>query len=542
MQLKITGSNIEQTKTINNFDYKKHHFSLESIKNETNAFKSKLEKFGYLNNSIKSVTTQNDTLYIGHIDLKKKTNAITIYIDSSLNNKDYYSKLDLPEVKNNQFTLPFLSIEKKLTEYNSVISASGYPFSNLSLTDIKQQNETTLSARLVIETKQDARKLDNIIIKGYKKFPKAFLKRYLKIRPNKTFDIKGINKKVLSLNELSFASQIKDPEILFTKDSTQLYLYLKKTISNSFDGFIGFTTEETTNKLKFNGYLNLVLVNNLNYGESLHLNYKSDESDQKDFNLKTNIPYLFGSPLGIEASLKILKRDSTFISTKQKTSLFYQLNSKSNFYIGTANTESNNLSTTNAPTNVKDFTSRLYTLRYQYTKRQNQEKLFQIKSYLNAEFGLGNRKTTNTNNKQSLINIEAEHILNLNKKNSLYLKGTAHLLNSDNYLENELIRFGGINNIRGFTENSLSANNLLVLNTEYRYKLSSNLFVNTVFDIANFQNKVLNQKENLYGFGFGFGILTKGGLLRFIYANGKTEDAPFKLNNSKIHLKLNTTF
>lgn len=542
LELKIIGFNDKETTSLLKYKYEAFHKTIESINKEVYLFQKKISKDGFLNNELVSAKFDKDSVYVAKFHLKNKIENIVIQIDPNIVSKSYYSKLKLPEIKDNNFILKYNTIEAQLIKYNKIVSASGYPFSSLKLIDIKQNDDITISAKLTIETQDQIRSLDKIIIKGYEKFPESYIKRYLKISPSKTFNIESINKKVTALNNLSFAKQIKDPEILFTKDSTQLYLYLEKTPSNNFDGFIGFTTNETTNKIEFNGYLNLLLINNLNYGESLYLDYKSDESEQKNFNLTTNLPYVFGSPLGVEASLSILKRDSTFINTKQKASLFYQLNDKNSFYAGLESTESSNLSSDDDLINIIDFNSNFYMMRYQYFKRQNEERLFQVKSFLNAQFGIGKRETSTISQNQSLIDITAHHIFNLNPKNSIYLKGIVQVINSDIYLENELFRFGGINTIRGFTENSLSANSLYVLNSEYRYKLSNSIFINSVIDVANFQNNLINQKENLYGFGFGFGILTKGGLLRFIYANGKTDKETFNFSNSKIHLSLKAIF
>ena len=66
-------------------------------------------------------------------------------------------------------------------------------------------------------------------------------------------------------------SEIKKPEILFTKDSTIIYLYLKKEKSNSFEGFLGFSTNQQSNKIELNGNIDLKLISNLNSGEELHL-------------------------------------------------------------------------------------------------------------------------------------------------------------------------------------------------------------------------------------------------------------------------------
>ena len=109
-------------------------------------------------------------------------------------------------------------------------------------------------------------------------------------------------------------------------------------------------------------------------------------------------------------------------------------------------------------------------------------------------------------------------------------------------MDNELFRFGGINSIRGFEENSLQANLYSVLNTEYRYRLSNTLFLHSILDIGYFENKNLLIKQKIYGFGFGFGLKTNSGLLRFNYSGGKIENQRFKLSDSKIHLSLSTTF
>ena len=104
------------------------------------------------------------------------------------------------------------------------------------------------------------------------------------------------------------------------------------------------------------------------------------------------------------------------------------------------------------------------------------------------------------------------------------------------------IRKFGINSIRGFEENSLYASLFSAINTEYRYLLSNSIYLHSIIDFAYLENKTLNTKEKLYGFGIGFGVLTKAGLLKFNYANGKNESQKFNFSNSKIHLSINTQF
>ena len=540
--LNISGINIEDDSIISKYDYKSKHESLTLLNNEISNFQQKLQTSGYISNNLITLTNKNDSIYFAKIELKTKIENLIIKLDSNIFKQHYFSKLNLKIKKDNTILIPYTKVETELLRLNKIIASSGYPFSSLQLGDIVKTNKTTLTAKLVVYMEDKKRGLDKITIKGYEKFPKSFLKRFLKISTNKTFNIEAINKKAKALKNLSFARQSKNPEILFSKDSTHLYLYLEKLTSNNFDGYIGFTTNENTNKLEFNGYLDLMLNNNLNYGETLHLNYKSDESDQKNFNLTTSLPYIFSSPVGLEASLQILKRDSTFLNTKQKGNLYYQINDANRTYVGIETTESSNLSNNDNLTNIKDFNSNLYILKHQYKTLQNEDKIFKTKTNMSLELGIGSRKTALKETKQALIHLTGNHIFNLNLRNSIYLKTIIQRLESDNYFENELYRFGGINTIRGFTENSLTANSVNILMSEYRYRLSEGMFVNSVLDYAKFENKLINQNENLFGFGFGFGVLTNSGLLRFIYANGKTENEKVKFSNSKIHLSLTANF
>lgn len=540
--LNISGTNIEDETIISKYKYENKHETLKQLIEEVSKFQQKLKTSGYINNNLKNLIKNNDSIYLAKIELKNKIENLIVKLDSNIIKQYYFSKLNLKINKDNTIIIPYSKIETELLRYNKIIASSGYPFSSLKLTDIIKTNQNTLTAKLIVSVDDKKRGLDKIIIKGYEKFPKSFLKRFLKITTNSTFNIEAINKKTKALKNLSFARQSKSPEILFSKDSTHLYLYLEKMSSNNFDGYIGFTTNENTDKLEFNGYLDLMLNNNLNYGETLHLNYKSDESDQKNFNLTTSLPYIFSSPIGLEASLQILKRDSTFINTKQKANLYYQINDTNRVYAGITATESSNLSNNDNITNITDFNSNIYTLKYQYQTLQNEDKIFKTKTNLNLEIGVGTRNTSVKKTKQSILNLTGNHIFNLNQTNSIYLKTIIQRLESDNYFENELYRFGGINTIRGFTENSLTANSVNILISEYRYRLSEGLFVNSVLDYANFENKLLNQDENLFGFGFGFGVLTNSGLLRFIYANRKTENEKVKFSNSKIHLSLTANF
>ncbi|MEH1008663.1 MULTISPECIES: POTRA domain-containing protein [unclassified Winogradskyella] len=538
INLKVIGENEVSTATIDSLGYQKSFNNYKNLEIEIQNLKIKLTKRGYIDTSIESITKQNDSLFKAQLITGKRINRIRIYYPSDFNTE--YLNLIHQSKDNNYFELRITELETYLKNLNSTIAEQGDPFSTLQLINISKLASDLISADLKIVTNQK-RRIDKIIVKGYEKFPKSYLKRFLKLRTGKSFNLNAIKEKIELLNDLRFANKIKDPEVLFTQDSTTLYIYVEKTKTNNFDGFLGFGTNENTNKIEFDGYLDLRLINNLNYGETLNLFYKSDEIDQQTINVDADLPYLFSSPIGLQVGLNIFRKDSTFLTAKQYAKINYQINAQHKIGIGINTTNSTNLLDDDTDI-LNDYTSNYYTLHYNYTKPQFSDPLFPINFWLDASSGFGNRDNNLGTQKQSVFNIDAYKIFNLNNKNSFYARLNGATLISDDYLDNELFRFGGINSIRGFEENSLVANLYGVLSTEYRYRLSNDIYVHSVLDAAYFENRLTNSKEKLFGFGFGLGLLTNAGLFRLNYSSGKTENRQFKLSDSKIHISLTATF
>ncbi len=541
LHLKINGENDNETEVINQLDYKKTHKDYISIKEEIDTIQNQLYKMGYIENKLNKIDRLNDSTFTANIQLKKKYNTLYIYYDKNLVDPSILKSVS-KSIFDEYFVIDFETTENTLTFINSKLTEQGFPFSKLYLSQIKIIKNSSLKADLTITSEPQKRLLNNIVIKGYEKFPKSYLKHYLKIKPGQTFHLNAIKKKTAQLNDLRFANEIKAPEVLFSKDSTTLYMYVEKSQSNGFDGFLGFGTNEDTNKLEFNGYINLSLINNLNYGESFRLQYKSDENDQKTFKVDASLPYLFGSPIGLDLQLNIFKRDSSFTTVNQSAKIHYQINSKHKITTGISSIESNNLLSEVTSQSITDYKSNYFTLGYQYIKPQNYNLLFPINTFLALETGFGKRKTIDTSEKQSQWFLDAFKIIGLNNKNSVFIRANAANIASKTYFENELLRFGGINSIRGFEENSILASLYGVINTEYRFQLSNTIYIHSITDIASFENKLTDTKEKLFSYGFGFGILTKSGLLKFNYANGKNENTPFKFSNSKIHISLVANF
>ena len=203
--------------------------------------------------------------------------------------------------------IEFEGSKKFLNNLSLFISANGYPFSKINIVNFNQLDSNLISADLFIELGQK-RKIDKIVIKGYENFPKKFFKYFLIINENVDLDLENIRKKSAKIDNLLFVKNTKDPEVLFTNDSTIVYFYLKKTKKNSFDGFLGFKNDENSSKLDLQGNLNLNLVNAFNSGEEINIRYVSENSEDKLFYSNLEIPYLLSSPISVDFSLNFFNK------------------------------------------------------------------------------------------------------------------------------------------------------------------------------------------------------------------------------------------
>lgn len=92
----------------------------------------------------------------------------------------------------------------------------------------------------------------------------------------------------------------------------------------------------------------------------------------------------------------------------------------------------------------------------------------------------------------------------------------------------------------------MQGNNANLFITEYRYLLSSNLYIHTILDYGIYQDQtsLKNSKKfsSLISAGVGLGLLTKNGLLKLIIANGSTNDAEIKFYNSILTICYNVKF
>ena len=543
-QLKLIGSSESETKTLDSLNYNTNHKNLKSIVDELSIATEKLSKMGYLENRMLENAKENDSSYLAKFRLGERINSIHIYIGRDPILIDLIS---LDKTKDS-IILPYGEIESFLNQTLLKLEQKGFALAKLKLSTI-QKKKKSLYANLQFETGQQ-RQLNSIVVQhaeGDKKnsFPKGHLAQLNRKYHNTTFNQDVVRRIHDDFEKIRFVSQVKYPEILFTKDTTKVYVYLDKRKSNTFDGYIGFANNEN-NKIRFNGYLDVTLENTLRVGEQFSLYWKSDGNDQKTFMTGIELPYLFKSPLSLKAQIHIFKQDSTFQNTKKAIDLGYFIDYNTRIYLGYQSTESSDIQNKNSKT-LSDYTNSYLTSKLEYSKLNTTNSNFLEKSSLFITTGFGKRITNDSpetigTNKQFYIKLDVLHTFYLNQKNCININSRTNFLNSETYIINELFRFGGSNSIRGFAENSLQANFMTAIQTEYRYVASPSLYIHSIMDYGFYQDDSAKNKGDLIGLGLGIGLHTKNGLLKIAFANGIFNNQEVKFYNTFIHINYNIKF
>ncbi|WP_417939582.1 hypothetical protein [Flavobacterium sp. RS13.1] len=544
--LKIKGINEAENTIIDSLNYIQKHPNVKSATNEAIFVVEKLNKKGYLDIKTLGNSKINDSIYTYKLSLGDKIKYTYIYIGR---NNSFFNPF---ETKNDTIIIPYEETENYINQKIIEAEKQGFPLSKMKLENIRRKNSIIYAD---LNFNSEKKRNVNSIITNYtnnnrKDFlPKGHLKQLNKKYINKTFNQNTIKELYNDINNFGFIEQPKYPEILFTKDSTKVYIYLEKRKANTFDGYIGFSNDENR-KISLNGYLDITLENTLLAGERFSLYWKSDGKQQKTFNTKLEIPYIFKSSLGIKAQLSIFKQDSTFQNTKTAIDLGYYINYNSKFYIGYQSTESSDIQNINNRT-VSDFKSSFTTSTFDYTKTDPLNNLLSKKANVNLIFAFGKRDTNNqpetvVSSRQFYTNLNFSYNFELNEKNFININSQNFYLKSKSYIVNELFRFGGMYSIRGFLENSLQGNLFASILTEYRYIVSKNLYLNSILDYAIYQDltRINNPTkiDKLTGIGAGTTIFTKNGIVKINATNNLQNNGNLKLYNTIINICYNVKF
>ena len=519
LRLDLLSTDRIENKFLSKIKYKKKHLDSLDLYHEVNRIQKIIKLNGYFLSAIDSSVFQSKN-YKVYFNLNTKIDSVNL----NYNNAPVFI-LEQLKFKKNYLTIPTNELNIVLDKITASYESAGNTFSKINLENFQIKGKT-LFAKIRIRSSKK-RKIDVLTFKGYEDFPKSFIKNYFNITPNSIFT----KKKLIEISKLSkalnFVSEIKSPETLFTKDSTFVYVYLKRKKESSFDGLINFASQEN-GTLQFNGYFDLKLKNVFNKGAQFNLLWNRFGDEIQEFSIAAKKPYLFNSKISPEFAFSIYKQDSTFLNTKLYTALKYSIRNNAKLSVSFSAENSENLTSTYLD-GIRTFHNYFLGFGYEYKLPKND--VFRNDTfYFSIHPSFGQRKTDANAAQQIKITTTAATLLELNKKHSIYARTKIGLLDSEKYIDNELFRIGGNKTIRGFKEQSLFVKSYILQNIEYRYHTSEDSYAYSITDLALISANEQNKK--LYSFGFGYLFNSNNSQINISTAIGVANNDPINLKNT----------
>ncbi|OEK06877.1 ShlB/FhaC/HecB family hemolysin secretion/activation protein [Roseivirga misakiensis] len=479
-------------------------------------------------------------------------------IDKSIIRKTAYKK---SRFSNDRFDYTQLAnIENKVLSY---AEENGYPFAAISYDSLRIENNQ-FSASLNLEL-GPLIKFDTVEIVGEQVLKSSFATRYLGISQGANYDQNIIDGVVQRLSRLPYLRLVKSPALTFQNSEAKISLSLEKRPINTIDGIIGFLPNTSRdNGLLITGQFDLELYNPFATGKKIGLHWRRLSEETQSLRMNYFHPNVLRSPLSMDVDFEFLKQDTTFTRRDFKIDFAYDLSihGRLSFFTNFRATDllatSQYENSTSLP-DIVDFSLGRYGLSFQLDYLDD---LFLPRSgfKLNLSASVGN-KTIRQNadlpgelylgvdlkTLQYQYDLRIDNYLSINPKHIFYSAVRGGVLSNDRLFRNDAYRLGGLNTIRGFSENFFFATTYAYSTVESRLFFDETSYLSLFSDFGyikgDFDDEGFSGEELVLGIGAGINFSTGNGIFNFVYALGTSESTGgLNFNQSKIHFGYTTRF
>ena len=478
--------------------------------------------------------------------------------------KRYLEMAGIPGSNTSFISLPqYQAVQQKLMDW---FENTGYPFASIKLDSLVTEAQI-VQGQLAVD-KGMFYKIDSIRMLGPAKISRNFIHHYLNIPRGSFYNQQNLAKIDQRLLELPYIQQAQPWNVTMLNTGSIVNLYLVPKKSNQINVLAGFLPDNRQlggGKLLFTIDANLQLKNAFGTGENIGLIWQQIQPRSPRLHLEYQQPYIANSPVGVDFSFDLFKKDSIFLNLNAQLGINYSISPNRSAKISIQNQRTNVLqidtfsirSSRQLP-DIADVSSVNLLLNYDVVNtnyrfnpvRGNEMKL---------SLAIGNKKirknaaitqikdpafnysslydTLKLNTYQLRVSATAAHYFPLGRQSAFKTAIHAGVYESPNSFKNELFQIGGYKLLRGFDEESIYANRFAVATLEYRYLLGLNSYFFGFTDVGNtyFKNRSISMSNTFVGGGIGLAFETKGGIFNLSYAAGKRNDLRFNIKESKIH-------
>lgn len=428
---------------------------------------------------------------------------------------------------------------------------NGYPFAQVWL-DSLMHKEDGLHAVLRLDQGPMVR-FDSVLVRGDARTSMRYLQAYIGVKAGDLYNEAMVLAVERRIRELPFVTQRQRPYVQFTPEQTKLFLFLDHKKASSINGVIGLQPDPVTGKIGFTGDLDLRLRNALKRGEAIALNWRRLQDQTQDLRVGFNLPFAFNTPFGVDANLRLFRRDTTFLEVNARGGVDYLLSQgdKVSLFVNSKGTNrlGSNLITQPGLADVSILSYGLGVQRERFDYRFNPRRGHSLE----AEASVGRKRSSTAvllppgsepgqqvpdiRTVQYELTGKAVGHIPLRRRSTFRFAAQGGWMVNDDLYRNELYRIGGLRTLRGADEASILASAYAIGTVEYRFVYEENanffVFVDQGWWEDGAQETLVN--DTPLGFGAGTTFETKAGLFSLTYALGSQFGAPILLRGGKIH-------
>lgn len=505
----------------------------------------KIVEAGYLTAGFDSINFKNDTIF-AVLNCGEKYSWANL--DKGNIPEEYLTAIGFREKLYRSEPFSPKALSRIMEQSLKLAENNGYPFASLTL-DSLQIRAGEIDAQLNMALNQFTL-IDSVIIKGGATTNRNYLQSYLGIKTQVPYNQSVLDKIPGRIKELPFLRVIKPYEVGMRPGKADIYLYLDNKKASNFNGIIGILPDRETGKTQITGDVELNLLNTLKHGEAIKLKWQRLQTKTQELNLGIDYPFLFSTPIGIEASLNLYRRDTIFSQVNALAGLQYYFKGGNFARVFYENNQANVISSDafsidqyiDSRTNMYGVGLNFRRLDYRYNPTKGyfaetslaagQKTILKNPEVDDAEYDGLDLKSDIYNAKLTT----GTYIPIGNRSTVLLRVRGAYLLN-ENMFRNEIYRIGGLKTLRGFNEQSIFASSYAVGTLEYRFILEENSNVFAFFDQGIYEDRSTENtvSDTPFGFGAGINFETNAGIFSLTYALGKQFDNPIEIRSGKIH-------
>ncbi|MFM7722326.1 MAG: hypothetical protein ACKO7C_04910 [Bacteroidota bacterium] len=431
----------------------------------------------------------------------------------------------------------FLNYKTKINSPELVLNQlhlSGYPYAHVTLdTVIEQKNENAYHWTVQLGNRIYC---DSVLFNSDLLHQKT-LYRMIHIAPGMIYNERDLKKIPQRINAISGVRMIQNPQIIFFEKSFQVRIPLERVKKNKLDGIMQLQNDPAQAKSIVTGNLDLELHNLLKRSESFHFLWKKPTTNSQYLLASMQLPYAFGLPIGMNADIQAFLRDSTFAQSQLKISTYGSARADDGLTVYLLKTNNVRFRDAAALGNTKSL---LYGLQFG-KRRGNLSALLPEKGFMFQIGGhTGQRKTISTNTNTIIYGYECTVQLHATNRNLFFQsKFLSAGTFGATFYGNEAQRIGGMNSIRGYFEESISAFHYALVQSNFGRRFGNSF---STYITTDFAQIIQPQDRQVGSFGIGTTLLQNNSSVALSFAWPFERGIAFEASNTRLGIQFNTYF